>query len=519
MNPLPIVHRELMLLSRRRWFYWSRTGIGAAMALAACIVLATTWIAAPQQSLGAPLFATATAITFLVCVLSGPVLLSDCIAEERSAGTLGLLFLTHSTSLDVVGGKFTALALPAVHCLLAAVPVMGLSFVLGGVTGAEFFRTALALVNALFFSLAATLLCSAMLRSGRTAFGCSLLIVLACYVALPALILLNPKSGWCQSWFLQAGASPALALWHARDGMLAAVPTAFTSALMTTHALGWLFLGLSVLGLKRSWREDRHAPSQSSRSGRESRLPFKMSGDAITQLARRRLGGRSAAWGLTGATALGIVLALQATRAGLISEIQVILVAYVLHGVFKIWVGWVASRAFAAERDCGALELLLVTPLGETAIWRAWLSGLRNRFLLPALSLAGFDLLVAWWISTDPSSGNAELAIYFLTVLAGGVFLLDCYALSWIGLWSGLIARNGTRACIRTLFIALVVPGAAFSNVLFALAITGTLNLNSLMMLVPAWFVISLLLDVLLASLAMVKLSHDCREAVVSAAR
>jgi hypothetical protein len=55
--------------------------------------------------------------------------------------------------------------------------------------------------------------------------------------------------------------------------------------------------------------------------------------------------------------------------------------------------------------------------------------------------------------------------------------------------------------------------------VLFALAITGTLNLNSLMMLVPAWFVISLLLDVLLASLAMVKLSHDCREAVVSAAR
>jgi len=519
MNPVPIIHRELIVLSRRRWFYWLRTGVGAGMALVTCIMIAVTWNITPQQSLGAPLFTTATAICFLVCVLSGPVLLSDCVAEEKSSGTLGLLFLTNSTSFDIVGGKFAALAMPAVHCLLAAVPVMGLSFVLGGVTQGEFFRTALALVNTLFFSLAATLLCSVVARSGRTAFGCALLVTHACCVALPMLVVLNPNSAWSQSLLTKAGGSPALALWQARDELFTINPSAFTSALMSGQILSWLFLGLAILSLKNYWRLDPRAPVRSTQPKREKQPRLPKSDDQLAQLARHRLGGTSAAWALAGTNLLGILAATQLAHSGVISGGEVVLIAYVLHGVFKMWVGWVASRAFAAERDCGALELLLITPLGEAAIWRTWLRGLRRRFLIPALTLVGFDLLVAWSWSATNSNGDSEIGIYLLTILGGTVFLVDCYALSWIGLWSGLVALNATRACIRTLLSALLLPGAAFANVLVALTIIGALNLRSLMVLVPVWFVVSFLLDVLLASFAMLRLSHDCREAVVNARR
>jgi ABC-type transport system involved in multi-copper enzyme maturation permease subunit len=517
MNPVPIIHRELMILSRRRWFYWLRMGVGAGMALVSCIVIAVTWNITPQQNLGAPLFSAATAICFLVCFLSGPVLLSDCIAEEKSSGTLGLLFLTNSTSIDIVGGKFTALAMPAAHCLLAAVPVMGLSFVLGGVTEGEFLRTALGLINALFFSLATTLLCSVVARSGRTAFGASLLITHACCVALPVLVVLIPNAAWSQSLLIKIGASPALTLWQARDSAFAANSSAFTSALTASQIMSWLFLGLATIGLKQYWRLDPRAPVRTAQPREQSRLH--KSDDQLDQLARHRLGGSSVAWAFAGGAFLGILLTTQLAHRGVISGVEVVLTAYALHGVFKMWVGWVASRAFAAERDCGALELLLITPLGEAAIWRTWLRGLRRRFLIPAMTLVGFDLLTAWIWSTKSPSGDLETGIYMLTILGGIVFLVDCYALSWIGLWSGLVALNATRACIRTLLAALILPGAAFANVLIALAIIGSLNLRTLMVLVPVWFIISFLLDVFLASFAMLRLSHDCREAAVSARR
>ena len=141
MNALPIVRRELLVLSRRRWFYWLRTGVGSAIALVSCIVFAVTWNSPTAQGLGAPLFFTVTFMSYLVCVLAGPVLLADCIAEEKTAGTLGLLFLTDTESHDIVGGKFIALAMPALHCVLASVPIMGIAFFLGGVSAGEFARS------------------------------------------------------------------------------------------------------------------------------------------------------------------------------------------------------------------------------------------------------------------------------------------------------------------------------------------------------------------------------------------
>ena len=556
MNPFPIVHRELLVLSRRRWFYWLRTGVGLAMVFVGVLVFTVTWNVAPNRNLGTPLFYTVISMSYFICALIGPVLLADSVAEEKSAGTLGLLFLTNTRSHDIIAGKFAAFALPALHCLLAAVPIMATAFFLGGVTGGEFLRATAALLNLMFFSLAATMLCSVIAPTGRTAFGLALVLVLFCCGGLPSLMLAWPNSTLSQLWIAKMLAGPALAFCHSPDAMLAAIPSTFRFALGTSHALAWMFLAAAACALPFHWRDRanenrglvsrvketvakfRRRPDprssqiigskeQASSPPRNCSVPFpyksKFKGirhslpdEAIAWLTHRRLGGTSAAWWLTMTTAIMISISTFAIWGGGLAGLAAVCVAYAMHGVFKIWVGWVSSRAFAAERDSGALELLLITPLGDNFIWRAWLKGLRRRFLFPALTLVAFDLMIAWHLAVHVTPGDTHLEIFFLTLLAVPVFLLDCYTLIWTGLWSGLSARNSTRACIRTMLWVLIVPGAIFFNILAAAALSGGMNDDLFILFVCVWAGVSFLVDLVFGTLAMIRLSHDCRKAAVS---
>lgn len=517
MNALPIVRRELLVLSRRRWFYWLRSGVGSAIALVSCIVFVATWNSATPQNLGAPLFYTVTLMSCLFSVIAGPVLLADCIAEEKSAGTLGLLFLTDTRSFDIVGGKFLALAMPAIHCLLAATPIMAIAFFLGGVTVGEFTRTTLALLNILFFSLAATVLCSALARTGRHAFGLALLLVLACCGALPALMIVWPQSALINNWLTQIPGGAMLAFWNARDAMFDLNPAGYSFTLISNHVLGWMFLAGAASTLPFCWREppDKYlsrtksdnAPQRNT-APRRRQIP-----DPLAWLARHRLGGTFDAWIMAGGTMLAMLGLSYATQAGFVPGLLLVLVAYALHGVFKVWVAWVSSRAFAVERESGALELLLVTPLGENAIWKAWLKGLRQRFLIPALVLVAFDIVLAWRHATADASD--ELGAYFLTALAVPIFLIDCYTLTWVGLWSGLAARNATRAGIRTLLGTLIIPGGFFLTAAISLGVTTGFTGGEFTTLVCIWFILSFVINLFFGTHAMLRLSHDCREIAV----
>jgi ABC-type transport system involved in multi-copper enzyme maturation permease subunit len=88
-------------------------------------------------------------VTFLFCVVIGAALPADCLSRERREGTLGLLFLTNLNSAEVVAGKVLSTTLAAGYGLLAVFPLLAVTLLLGGVPFDEFWRVALALVNAL----------------------------------------------------------------------------------------------------------------------------------------------------------------------------------------------------------------------------------------------------------------------------------------------------------------------------------------------------------------------------------
>ena len=80
------------------------------------------------------------------------VLAADSISREKREGTLDLLLLTDLRALDVVVGKLTAKLVLCFYALLAIVPTLGVSTLIGGTSAGQCARLFLVWMNALFFS-------------------------------------------------------------------------------------------------------------------------------------------------------------------------------------------------------------------------------------------------------------------------------------------------------------------------------------------------------------------------------
>ncbi len=185
---LPIAERELRVASRRKATYRTRfwsVSLATAIFLSVVAVLQTQGM--PSGRLGQSLFQVMSSVCFVYCILVGARTTADCLSEEKREGTLGLLFLTDLKGRDVVFGKMVASSLNAFYGLLAMLPFLGLPLLLGGVTGTQFFRMVLVLLNALFFSLAVGVSVSARSLIERKA----IFYTLVAAVVIPCLPLLT----------------------------------------------------------------------------------------------------------------------------------------------------------------------------------------------------------------------------------------------------------------------------------------------------------------------------------------
>src|SRR6185503_15315511 len=193
MRFLPIVERELRVGARRRSTYSLRL-LAALVAFVICLWLCLIPTRGqPPTVLGKSLFGTLSTAAIAYCLLIGPFITADCLSSEKRDGTLGLLFLTDLSSLDVVLGKWVATSLSAFYGLLAVLPSLGIPLLLGGVTPGEYGRVALSVVNAILFSLTAGMLVSALSREQTKAILGSFILVLALSGLLPGLMVLLVK--------------------------------------------------------------------------------------------------------------------------------------------------------------------------------------------------------------------------------------------------------------------------------------------------------------------------------------
>jgi ABC-type transport system involved in multi-copper enzyme maturation permease subunit len=397
MTFLPIVTRELRVASRRRATYWMRTI--AAMA----VVLAGSWLFLmmqdqPQAMIAMTLFCILTGSAVLYALFSGVRATADCLSEEKRDGTLGLLFLTDLRGYDVVFGKLVANSLNAFYAVVAAMPMLAIPLLLGGVTPTEFGRMALVALNTLFFSLTLGMAVSATSRSAQKARGATMLLLITCSGLLPLVGTLIASFGVTHEVkpaFLLA--SPGCAYYLALDSPNKLWPERFWYSMAIIHALGWLSLAWASFVAPRSWQDK--PPGAKALRLRE-RFRFWGYGSSIERAEfRRRLLNRNAflwlaarmrlkpatVWAVLFLVACLWVWGLAKFRREWLQLPVYFSTGLLLNFVLRCWFAGEAARQLADDRKAGTLELLLSTPLSVREILRGQLLALKRQFIGPVV--------------------------------------------------------------------------------------------------------------------------------------
>jgi ABC-type Na+ efflux pump permease subunit len=526
---LPIVDRELRVAARRRATYWSRFQAALAALVPAFFLLAGPVPFPSLAQQGAQIFQILAFMAFLTALLSAVRLTADCLSGEKREGTLGFLFLTDLKPYDVVFGKLAATALPALYGLLAVVPVLAIPILLGGVTLADVLRLALVLLNTLFFALSLAMFISALCWSEKKAAGLTVLLLFAFGAALPLAGYVGAALNGSRSpWLALLMASPGFACALVSKTGYSTMPAAFWLSTVVTHVLGWAFLGLTCRVLPRVW-QDRPAEGRrlrwrewcrrmlmgnaTARRNFRSRL---LAVNPIYWLASRERLLRSYPWILLASVGAIVLWAYWGLRIRGVDWEPVIMVSFFLNWFFKHWLANAACYAFSTDRDRGALELLLCTPLTIRDVLRGhWLS-LRRVFLAPVLTLLVVELFLFGTALATDTVNRLDLPWFLPLMFMAGIilFVADLFALVWVGWWAGVVSKNASSAVSSTYVRLMILPwlmvatGSVLSYLLYAEGAHATVAL-------VMWVGSSLWLDWFFARRARWRLLTDLRGAAV----
>jgi hypothetical protein len=523
---------------------------------------------ASAAELSKTLFIAFGVIALGFCLLAGIFLTADCLSQEKREGTLGLLFLTDLKGYDVVLGKLLATSAHSVYGLLAVFPILGLPLLLGGVTGAEFGRVVLVLLVTLFLSLSLGMAVSAIASDARQAMAGTLLGMLFLAGVLPALWWLRFTAFSSGRWNGLMAPSPVRAFICAFDAYYStrSGSSEFWFSLQLLAGLGLGLLIFAALLLPRAWHEKvreqvRNAanfnlsnliPAAMKRmfqgffNGMRRFFPtlFKIR-RFIVWLARASLGmtrrgppadgtnpylwlasrPRSSEFTsrllflLLFAFWLVFLLVSLSLKSGKDAFIACLFSAYAVHQVGKYLAAVEATRQLSEDRQSGALELLLVTPLKESqiesgrsiALWR------HLRPLLILLLFVNFGMCLAVWFFPENLSMRGRDQAVFTELFLGGalVLLSDFWALGRVGMPLALRARRHQRAVLATCLRVLAVPWAAIFLLIFLMVnVKRGVSEAALSMIFAVWFMVGLITSLVAGSLASLSLPYGLRRFV-----
>jgi ABC-type transport system involved in multi-copper enzyme maturation permease subunit len=166
-GPVPVILRELLTEARKGSNYWLR--LLGAIVLAALFVPLMWHQARASLALSIRLFADAHTVLFVSLWTVGPWLTADAISRERREGTLGFLFGTALTARGIVLGKCCVHMVRLLTLWLAALPVLVVPVLFGGVTGLDLASAFGLELSAIFWAIAAGMMASSIAKSAVAA--------------------------------------------------------------------------------------------------------------------------------------------------------------------------------------------------------------------------------------------------------------------------------------------------------------------------------------------------------------
>ncbi|NOS71098.1 MAG: ABC transporter permease [Verrucomicrobia bacterium] len=519
MRLLTVAERELRAAARNKVTHRARW-ITSAMFLGYLIWLFWIHNGFSNSRVTPDVFNTFAVTIFFFCLFVGATRTADCISSERREGTLGLLFLTNLNSAEIVIGKFCSTALASIYNLLAIFPMLALPLLMGGITLEHFWRTVLALIVSIFFSLACGFVASVVsvrqFTSIAVALGLSLLTGAGLLAAAAIVDDYKGPQVWVQTL---ASCCPLYSL-VAADGSRTLGQNHFWLSLATVAAMSLSALGLVTLRLSQTWR-DR---PQKVRTRKRFSIPesWRRRANAGSLAMRRRMLDINPFYWLDGRRRVSspvfmlITIVLVATTVHVLApafskgfnstppKSQLTLEGYIfawmflgltLHALTLYYAAMISSQRLAEDKQAGALELVLCTQTTERAISRGLWQAFSRRMLFPAVACILAHLFFIWMGATflimeehklrrfTPGellwraffslriSGNNDdwsfamvLRIFLLMLVM--IFLL-WITLGWLGRWLGLRMKHPGFAPLVALALAIVPPVLLFTLACF----------------------------------------------------
>ena len=481
MNASSVIVRELRAESRRGANYWLRVLAAGTLILVFGSIIVGSQLRASQ--VGMALFAGLNQTFFYAIWVLVPLMTADCVSREKREGTLGLLFLTPLTVLDVIVGKTAIHALRALSLFLAALPVLGLPFVLGGVDWRAALVSAVGLADAALLAIAAGIYAST--RGGSTiqvmvlAEACAWgLAFVSSFWVRPFLFVL-PGAALRQHWFA-AFVVPNICL--------------------SLAGFAWL-LRASVRRLQQTWHEEAAAPEQPRWvqiwTDVFSVSPFWQSffrwnksrtldRNPIAWLQEYSWTARLTKWGWFLLLLLAVILVFTDFDSRRAPSRH-----YLLTGALALGVAFSAVGSFRREEHTGLLELLLVTPVTERQLLSGRLWGMCGHYL-PSVGILWFGWTGLRLLNSKIQNNEVMTAMFPNPV----AFI----SLMVVGLYFSLSRLNFFLAWLLTWVAAFILPLLAIVAIGRLAGVTP-----------PFAFGLPMAFQVVLAALAWLLLSRKIR--------
>lgn len=447
---------------------WWRRVIVAAGSLAVLGFVAVTWGAwMSPSSMGNTLFIALGVCLMLYGLLAGPLCTVDCLSRERREGTLGLLFLTDLRPYDVVLGKIAATSLELVFGFLGVVPILALTILLGGVSLTRLACVALTAGSFVFLSLSIGACASAFCTQGRTALGITLAALVWLSVIEPIILdaggaTITASPVWLFTF------CPFYSFAFCLGTVTVPLPRLWVN-LGSLHALGWICLAAACFRTSRWWRETPVAPGGWFRIGVLARLAARgkriwrrrmLDRNPVAWLEGRNWPPRWAFWCLAAVAGLSAVAAHLAAPATWPDSDEIVLwPSFTYYGLCLV-IGIAAPRRLADDKQSGALELLLCTPLPSRQIVRGAMGVLCRRFGLAffVLALLTVFLFYGHYHIYRGWKGFLQEGFLSLSLWVLAVWPVQVYALARVGLYLALRHGNSVRATLLTLWSIGLLP-------------------------------------------------------------
>jgi ABC-type transport system involved in cytochrome c biogenesis permease component len=445
----PVIARELKLASGSSSTYVTRFLL---LGIAALLLIVNLGTASASNS-GASIFWMIQVTLFAYCILEGVRATSDCLSSEERNGTLGLLFLTELSGVDVVLGKIASNAMGTVYTLLGMLPFSALALLLGGVSVTQLLNSNIILICFLFFCLSCGIFVSAMsVRSAHAALGTLLLIASVC--AFPITLSYLVPRNWR---FIEA-----FGPWGLLESQLSLggatrlnwIPVASFSILF---GASWILVwsaGRRIERLRSTMNERMRAAA--SRKTLFARVIVKapirtrlLESNPVKYLLLRYrtagmvagiIGGGNVVWGLA-TFSLHSSDVMMATAVLAWISLKVILMLAVSRSV----------GLFSSMRESGTVELLLTTPLTPKMVIHGCETALARTFFIPIL-MVFLNVGAGLWsirFRTAPSLGVLIYAV---------LFLVDYQAIKWVSMAYGLLEKKSGTAVSKTFFLLILFP-------------------------------------------------------------